>query len=80
VTIEVRLFATLAEYLPRGTTGESAVLDLRDGLTVAAVIAQLGIPPAMPRIVLVNGEDADDDRALETGDVLSVFPPLAGGR
>jgi molybdopterin converting factor small subunit len=33
----------------------------------------------MSRIVLVNGRDVEDDQQLESGDVVDVFPPLAGG-
>jgi molybdopterin converting factor small subunit len=77
VTIEVQLFATLAQYLP--TSADRALLDVPDGTTVASVIRLLGIPAAMPRIVLVNGDEAGDEQPLAPRDVLSIFPPLAGG-
>ena len=32
------------------------------------------------RVTLVNGGDATPERALRPGDVVAVFPPLAGGR
>jgi molybdopterin converting factor small subunit len=75
VTIEVQLFATLATYLPEGRTG----LEMSDDATVADVIRRLRIPEALPRIVLVNGQDAEESRPLAPGDVVSLFPPLAGG-
>jgi sulfur-carrier protein len=78
VRVEVRLFATLAGFLPPERRGTGA-LDLPDGSSVGDVVARLGIPEAMPHMVLVNGEDARPDRRLTEGDVLDLFPPLAGG-
>jgi len=81
VKIEVRLFATLAEFLPPdGRATGNAVLEVPDGSTVADVVSRLGIPPALSRIALVNGEDASPERRLAARDVVTLFPPLAGGR
>ena len=80
MTVEVRLFATLAEFLPPGSEGGAATLDVPDGSTVGDVARRLGISPDVPSIVLVNGEDAGTDRALAPSDILTMFPPLAGGR
>ncbi|MBI2215882.1 MAG: MoaD/ThiS family protein [Candidatus Rokubacteria bacterium] len=79
MTIDVQLFATLARYLPPDSAGDAATLEIPEGTRVGDVIRLLGIPATMPRIVLVNGEDADDERVLQPRDVLSLVPPLAGG-
>jgi molybdopterin converting factor small subunit len=79
VKVEVQLFATLAQYLPAGRPAERTLLDVPAGTRVTDLLSHLGIPAAMPRIVLVNGHDADDDRVLQPDDVVSAFPPLAGG-
>jgi len=79
VRVEVRLFATLAPYLPKDSEAGSAFLDLAEGSAVGDVAAVLGVPHDFPRIVLVNGEDADEARRLCAGDVVTLFPPLAGG-
>ncbi len=78
--VAVHLTATLRAYLPPGTRGDSVVLDLPDGTTVDQVVHSLRIPPSMERLTVVNGLDATPDQRLAEGDVLSVFPPLAGGR
>jgi molybdopterin converting factor small subunit len=80
VTVEVQLFATLAQYLPAGRTTDRTLVDVPPGTRVEDLLRSLGIPSAMPRIVLVNGHDADEDRLLQPDDVVSAFPPLAGGR
>lgn len=78
--VAVHLTATLRAYLPPGTRGDSVVLDVPDGATVDQVVHSLRIPSELERLTVVNGLDATPDRRLVEGDVLSVFPPLAGGR
>ncbi len=78
IKVEVRLFATLAAYLPEGR-GNAATIELSDGATVGDLIRLLGIPDDIPRITLVNSRDAESERPLVSGDVVSLFPPLSGG-
>ena len=79
MTIEVHLFATLAQYLPPSSDGGRVVLDVPDGATVDDVARLLGIPDAMARLALVNGREVDPQERLTALDVLTLFPPLAGG-
>jgi len=79
VRVEVQLHATLTSFLPPGSHDGVATVVLPDGATVADVIARLAIPPDLSRVVLVNGHDVEDDAVLRPGDVIDVFPPLAGG-
>lgn len=79
MTVEVHLFATLGAYLPEGSEGDSVVVAMPDGATVADVVRSLRIPPDQPSITVVNGHDAEPEHVLTDGDVLSMFPPLAGG-
>jgi molybdopterin converting factor small subunit len=80
VRVEVHLTATLRAYLPAGTSGDHVLLDLPSGTTVGQVVHSLRIPNDLERLTVVNGLDAAPDQALSEGDVLSLFPPLAGGR
>ncbi len=77
--IEVRLFATLAAYLPDEGDGQSATLEFADGSRVRDVVRSLRIPEDMPFLTMVNGRDTALDQPLADGDILSLFPPLAGG-
>jgi molybdopterin converting factor small subunit len=80
MTIELRLFASLRKHLPPGSPRGKCTLELPDGTPVGAVLARMHIPFASAHMVLVNGEhDRDFERVLRDGDVLSVFPPVAGG-
>lgn len=77
--IEVRLFALLGRYLPPGSVGDGASLDVPPGTTVEEVVERLKIPPDLSCITVVNGHDAPLSQVLAPGDELSMFPPLAGG-
>lgn len=79
--IEVKLFATLRQHLPPGSAGGKTTIEVEDGFTVAGLIQKFGIDPALAQLVLVNGMDVgrDQDRVLQDGDTVSIFPPVAGG-
>ncbi|MGQ9630401.1 MAG: MoaD/ThiS family protein [bacterium] len=77
--IEVRLFAGLRKYLPGGSSGKSTTLEVPPGTTLKDIIRQLKIPEDMPRIIMLNGNQAPLDKELKDGDVVSLFPPIAGG-
>ena len=77
--IQVELFATLAPYLARLSDSSPGTLELPPGSTVDDVAERLGLPEELSRITLVNGHDAGGDHRLRDGDVVSMFPPLAGG-
>jgi sulfur carrier protein ThiS len=79
VRVEVRLFATLSVFLPPQSREGAVTLDLPSGSTVHDAMRRLGIPAEMERVALVNGADATPESSLRPGDVLTVFPPLAGG-
>jgi len=79
VRVEVRLFATLERFLPADSREGVAVLDVPDGSTAADVARCLGIPAGFDRVLLVNGREAEPERTLASGDVLDLYPPLAGG-
>ena len=78
--VQVQLFATRAAFLPPDSRDGAAMLDVPDRSTVHDLIERLGLPAELERVMLVNGGDATPDLTLNPGDVVAVFPPLAGGR
>ena len=72
--ITVKLFATLQRYGP-----EEQLIRVSDGTTVADLITLLSIPEPMAALRIVNGVHVPKDHPLHEGDVLSLFPPIAGG-
>jgi molybdopterin converting factor small subunit len=79
VRVEVRLFATLVDFLPSHGRDGVVQLEVPDGSTVADVASQLGIPANIARVVLVNGRDVEPGQRLAKQDIVTIFPPLAGG-
>jgi sulfur-carrier protein len=80
VRVEVHLFATLVSFLPPESRNGAATLEIPEGSTVRDVVGRLGIPGDLDRVSLVNGQEAEPERTLLPGDVVTVFPPLMGGR
>lgn len=77
--VKVKLFATLRDYLPKNSDGKSFQLEIDEKTTINQIITQLEIPEEIPKIILVNGLQGSIDQTLKDGDVLSIFPPVAGG-
>ena len=75
--IEVRLFAALRKFLPC-QDGPSRI-DVPEGSSLGEVLDQLKVPREKPHILLRNGRHSQLDETLAPGDVVSVFPPVAGG-
>ena len=77
--IEVRLFSLLTDYLPESATGRSVRLAVPDGATVGDVVEQLNVPDGLAKLIFVDGVHSKSDSVLAEGNVLSIFPPIAGG-
>ncbi len=50
-----------------------------EGVTVGEVIAMVKIPKEIPLLRIVNHAHVPVDHRLKDGDVLALFPPIAGG-
>jgi len=55
------------------------VLEVPELSTVSELIDLLGLPADLSRVVLVNGRDPAPGGRLAAGDVVAIYPPLAGG-
>lgn len=72
--VTVKLFATLRDFGPKYNE-----LELQEGSRLSDIIKYFGIPDDFPLIRLVNGDFANNDYMLKDGDIVSLFPPIAGG-
>ena len=75
IKIELKLFATIAKYLPLSPDNFS----VEDGATIHEIIAKLGIPDFEVKLTFVNGVQQPLDYILNDGDRLGIFPPVGGG-
>jgi sulfur-carrier protein len=77
--IEVKLFATLRDYLPKGSSRFSCKMEVNGDTRIQDILLKLKVPDDIPKIILVNGIHGKLEQVLKEGDVLSIFPPVAGG-
>ena len=79
----IEFYASLMKYLPPGNARFRREVKVEDSLILNRLIKRYHILPEEAHIVLVNGlfvcgEDRDV-RELKEGDVVSIWPPVAGG-
>lgn len=82
--ITFKLFASLTDYLPPHARGDNQVtLEVDPGATIEQIVAPYGLPHKLVHLVLVNGHYVPPEqratRTLVEGDVLAIWPPIAGG-
>lgn len=81
--IRFKLFATLQEYLPQEASNNQIELDVVEGATPDDLIRRHNLPPKLTHLVLVNGSYIPPEQRgsykLHEGDVLAIWPPIAGG-
>lgn len=74
MVVEVRLFATFRE----GRFKEKQ-MEFPEGSSLGDLLEHLQITGKEARIMLVNGTAETTDYKLAAHDVISIFPPMAGG-
>jgi len=82
--VSFKLYAMLSDHLPDvARKTNSLELDILPGRTVGQVIEEFNLPPKLVHLVLINGNYVQPaeraGRALAEGDVLAIWPPIAGG-
>jgi len=81
--IRLKLFAALRDYLPAGATSNEMELKVADGISVQALIDLEPVPARRVHLLLVNGyhvaPSAFGTTTLSDGDVVAIWPPVAGG-
>jgi sulfur carrier protein ThiS len=84
MNITLKLFASLTDYLPPESKYTNIVaLDISPDTTIGQLVEQHRLPEKLVHLVLVNGHYVPpEDRPVKTlaqGDVLAIWPPIAGG-
>lgn len=82
--ITFKLFATLTDYLPVSARRSNIIeLDVAPDASISQIIEPFGMPPKLVHLVLVNGHYIQPEKRLThtlvEGDVLAIWPPIAGG-
>jgi molybdopterin converting factor small subunit len=82
MTITLRLFGELKEYMPQGKARSGARIEVAENMTALQLILALSIPYGGEEgqmVVAVNDVEVDHNTRLREGDTVSIFEPLAGG-
>ncbi len=77
--VRLKLFATFRRYLPPGAQGSAVDVEVPSHARVGELLASSGLPEDESCVVLVNGRHAEFNDLLREGDVVAVFPAMAGG-
>ncbi len=82
--ITLKLYASFTEHLPADKrAGNRIELDVPEDATILQVIEPFKLPMKLVHLVLVNGHFVPPEqrasRTLVAGDVLAIWPPIAGG-
>jgi sulfur carrier protein ThiS len=82
--ITLKLFASLTDYLPPESKYTNIVaLDIAPETTIDQLVEQYRLPEKLVHLVLVNGSYVAPEKrptqTLNEGDVLAIWPPIAGG-
>lgn len=75
IEIELKLFVTLSEYLPK--SGEH--VEIRENSNINDLISFLDIPDDSVKLIFVNGKMQNRNYVLAHNDRVGLFPPVGGG-
>lgn len=81
--VQLELYASLMPYLPPQADRHRVTLEMAEGCAAHDLLDRCAVPHDKAHLVLRNGvflHPAERDSvALEEGDVIAVWPPVAGG-
>ena len=81
--VHLELYASLMTHLPPQADRHRVSVDVPDGTTAHVLLDRYRVPRERAHLVLRNGvflhREERDRVPLEEGDVIAVWPPVAGG-
>lgn len=77
--VKVKLFGIFRNYLPSESEGPTFWMEFEEGATLEEILVRLGIPEEEPKALVHNHRAGKKEQVLADGDVVAVFPPVAGG-
>lgn len=79
VNVEVRVFATLRQFLPELGIGEAKILEVKSGTTLGELRDLLGLPKEQVKVIMRNNLQASPEELISDGDRIAYIPAVAGG-
>ncbi len=83
IDVTLKLYASLGAYLPEQAVRNEADVCVERGTSLLQLLDQHNVPREACHLVLLNGifqpPGARSSAQLNAGDVVAVWPPVAGG-
>lgn len=84
MVVTLKLYAGLTDFLPPQVRSANQMpLELAEGASIERALEPFALPAKMVHLVLVNGTYTSPEQrlsfVLKDGDVLAIWPPIAGG-
>lgn len=84
IRVTLKLYASLGKHLPADNRRSNEItLDVKPDAVMADLVEPFGVPPPACFLVLVNGvflpPSQRPTRVFSEGDVIAIWPPVAGG-
>jgi molybdopterin converting factor small subunit len=76
--VQIKFLAIYRKFLPPGTP-PAFEREVAPGTSVDDLVASLPAPKGDATVVLVNGREPQPGQVLREGDVVALFPAIAGG-
>lgn len=81
--VQLELYASLMKHLPPEAARHRVQVEVSPGTTAHALLDRYQVPFEQAHLVLRNGiflhAEEREQAPLEEGDVIAVWPPVAGG-
>ncbi len=77
--LRVKLFATLAGYIPGVKSGVPFDVEVPKGIMLADLMKYLKLPEKEVKIAFVDGRKESLNFRLQSDSEVGIFPPIGGG-
>jgi sulfur carrier protein ThiS len=77
--VRVKLFTSLADYVPGIKPGEPFEVRVQDSATLSDLLNQLKLPQEEAKLLFVNGLAKSPDYLLQNNDEVGIFTLIGGG-
>jgi sulfur-carrier protein len=77
--IEVKLFATLARFMPDKDIQKFWIFDIEENTSIDDLLKKKNIPLDEIKMIFLNGVHAKGSEILKDKDRVGIFPPIGGG-